>query len=136
MEAHNFCPGKDKTKKVVDYEDVKRLQEEGLPAHRRSIESFALLVAQGLLNNFYAKLGPFRIDLISRVFQIPKKTVNALFAFYVCYDRTVPDALRIRQSDLPMLSATLFQSLSALPPERCLSLLPAYRRSFSCRPTG
>ena len=134
MKTDHLRPVEEETEKVVNDEYVEGLQKERLASHRRAVESFTLLVAQSPLNYVDTKLRAFWSYLVIRIFQIPEKPVNTLLSLKVGHDAAVPDAFGIFKGNLPMLAVNSLQLLSALPPGRCLSPLPVFRRSSSCRP--
>ena len=58
MEADNICARQLEAQKVVDYELVKRLQQERRTAQRHSVQPFTLLVAYRFFDNLNTELRP------------------------------------------------------------------------------
>ena len=111
MKSDNFRAGIHKAQNVIDDKFVKRFQKKRSSAQRRSVQLFALLMADRFFNDLDAEVRSFWIDVIIRIFQIFEKAFHSLNPFFVGDDLPASDSFGVSQDILPVLPVNLFQCL-------------------------
>ena len=129
MDALYICTGVVEAEQIVNYEFMKRLQQERHTSQRCAVQSFTLLVTYCLFNDLDDELCVFWTELKLRSFQICEETINSLLQLLARDLSSAPDRFAVSKDDRPVLAVNLFQWMRVLQQVRLVSL----RQERYCR---